>query len=375
MPGDGALGNGGPPSNGSARENGGRSGAAVVVRAPRPVTARFALELMVLCAFLAVVMLLRSRGLRIDSHAMRFTFVPMFGSLPKILATGVAIQLAVRILTRRSAVEYLRSFVSAASLTTWARVCAAFMITTFAYAWLKVSVPLLNHRLWDFEAWRLDRALHFGIAPNVFVVEVLGGGPWFRWIDQWYALWILSIFAAWSWGTALPDLAQRRNFMFACALLSIAGVWLYLALPMLGPCYAFPDVFAGVRDQLKHAIPTQQVLAANYARILEGRDGSLRQFNPYLGIAAFPSLHVGAHWLFALWSRRHAPRMFYFWSLATALTFVGSLATGWHYALDGYAGMLLAWGAIRLADRFEPVERKAAEPPAAVAGAAPPDAG
>jgi hypothetical protein len=75
-----------------------------------------------------------------------------------------------------------------------------------------------------------------------------------------------------------------------------------------------------------------------------------------------PSLHVGVHFLFALWARRHAPRLFLPCTLATALTFLGSLTTGWHYALDGYAGMLLAWGAVALADRFEPVESEAATP-------------
>jgi len=35
--------------------------------------------------------------------------------------------------------------------------------------------------------------------------------------------------------------------------------------------------------------------------------------------------------------------------------FFGSLATGWHYAVDGYAGALLAWAAVAIADRFEPV--------------------
>ncbi|MBZ0144023.1 MAG: phosphatase PAP2 family protein [Rhodocyclaceae bacterium] len=312
--------------------------------------------MLALAAFVLVIAVLRRHGLRLDANALRFTLPPMLHSLPRILMTGLAINVVVTLLLRRSVREYLRHFFSLESLSTWVRLCFAFMLATFAYAWLKVCIPLLNQRLWDHEIWRLDRFAHFGIAPSVFIVELFGRGAALRLIDYWYGAWIFTVFIAWSWGTAMPDLARRRNFMFACLFISVAGVWIYLALPALGPCYAYPEIFAEVREDLVHAAPTQTALAANYSRMLEGRDGSLRQFNPYLGIAAFPSLHVGAHWLFALWARRHARRLFVPLALATLFTFIGSLATGWHYAVDGWAGMLLAWLSMRLADLCEPVE-------------------
>ena len=59
---------------------------------------------------------------------------------------------------------------------------------------------------------------------------------------------------------------------------------------------------------------------------------------------------------------RRARRLFLPLALATALTFLGSLATGWHYAVDGYAGMLLAWVAVRIADRVEGAPPPAAPP-------------
>lgn len=337
-------------------------------RPPRPIRSRFALELLAIAAFVLVIAVLRGHGLRLDANALRFTLPPMLHSLPRILMTGLAINVVVTLLLRRSVRAYLRGFFSLESLTTWARLCLAFMLATFAYAWLKVCIPLLNQRLWDHEIWRLDRFVHFGIAPSVFVVELIGRGALLRLIDYWYGAWILTVFIAWSWGTAMPDLARRRNFMFACLFISVAGVWIYLSLPALGPCYAYPEIFEEVREGLVHAAPAQTTLAANYARMLEGRDGSLRQFNPYLGIAAFPSLHVGAHWLFALWARRHARRLFVPFALATLLTFLGSLATGWHYAVDGWAGMLLAWAAVRLADLCEPVEAGSAVPSPVGAG-------
>jgi hypothetical protein len=62
-----------------------------------------------------------------------------------------------------------------------------------------------------------------------------------------------------------------------------------------------------------------------------------------------PSLHVALHWLFALWAWRAARPLLVPWIIATLLTFLGSLATGWHWAVDGYAGVALASAAFAVA--------------------------
>ena len=152
---------------------------------------------------------------------------------------------------------YLRDFARPLSLLGWARICAAFMLVTVAYTWLKVCVPLLNQRLWDVELWRLDRRLHLGFAPNVFVVELLRGTRLLDALDLWYSFWIATVFLAWAWAAAHPDPARRRNFTLACLLLSIIGSWLYLALPALGPCYAYPELFSDIAGQIRHAAGTQ----------------------------------------------------------------------------------------------------------------------
>src|SRR5690606_31862098 len=127
--------------------------------------------------------------------------------------------------------------------------------------------------------------------------------------------------------------------------------------PAVGPCFASPELFREALAGMPHATAIQERLWSNYVELVAARGGApLPTLKPFLAVAAFPSLHVGAHWLFALWAKRHARRLFVPFALATLLTFLGSLATGWHYAVDGYAGMLLAWAAVRLADRCEPVE-------------------
>lgn len=322
---------------------------------PRPF------ELLTFGATLAVVAFLRGSGLRMDLRTVEFMALPMLRRLPTALGLGLALQALGLALARRSPRAWLRAVATPASVVTWLRVWLAAMAMTYAYSWLKVSIPLLRTALLDDRLWALDRALHLGVSPSVFAAELVAGTPVAAGLDLWYAFWVSSVLLVLSWAFLSADLAERRHLAFACAFLWLAGVWIYFALPALGPCFASPDVFAGPLADMPHARAGQVVLAHNYAQMLAGRDGTLREFNPYLGIAAFPSLHVGAHWLFALWSRRRYPRLFLPLALATGLTFLASLATGWHYAVDGYAGMLLAWAAIALADRCEPLVSAAAD--------------
>jgi hypothetical protein len=315
---------------------------------PRPF------ELLTFGAALAIVAFLRLSGLRMDWRTVEFMAAPMVRRLPLALGLGLALQALTTLAGRRSPRVWLRELANPASVATWLRVWLAAMAMTYAYSWLKVSIPLLRATVLDDRFWALDRALHLGLSPSVFAAELVAGTPVAAGLDLWYGVWVSSVLAALAWAFLSTDLAERRNFAFGCAFLWLAGVWIYFALPALGPCFASPDVFAGPLADMPHARAGQAVLARNYTLMLAGKDGSLREFNPYLGVAAFPSLHVGAHWLFALWTRRRYPRLFLPLALATGLTFLASLATGWHYAVDGYAGMLLAWLAVRVADRCEP---------------------
>ncbi len=301
----------------------------------------------------AAVVFLRAQGLRIDWHTVGYTIPPMLPITGKALLAGVPLVLLYRAARRQPLVPYLREIVSPAWLQLWARLWISYMAITYAYFWLKVSVPLVHWRVFDPELWRLDRLLHFGVSPSVFVVNLLAGTPLLRWLDVWYGLWLKTVFYAIAFFSAFPDPLLRRRLMLASALIWGLGAWIYVACPVLGPIYAHREDWAPIAGQMPIAEGTQVMLAENYAKVVAGRDGTLRAFNPTRGIAAMPSLHVGVHWLLMLFALRYARPLFVPFALATAATFVGSLATGWHYALDAYVGIALAQLCYWLACRLE----------------------
>jgi hypothetical protein len=315
-----------------------------------------------LAGLAVAVVVLRFRGFAPDWGSAVYIAKVVGERLPSLLLVGLLCQL-VAAAARRDLRGFLRVAFSRAGLLLLARAWLALAAVTYAYTFVKVSAPILNSRLFDAQLEALDRILHFGLAPTVFAVELVKGTLLAPLLDVYYMLWLTTTLvfqSATFWSVSFP---RRKNFLLACGLLWLSGSWIYVAVPAVGPCYATPEVYAPIREAIPNATALQASLLRNYRAVLASRDGTRREIRPLLAVAAMPSLHVGAHFLCALWTWRHARRLFLPCALATGLTFFGSLVTGWHYAVDGYAGLLLAWAAVALADRWEPVP--VAVPPAA----------
>jgi len=297
------------------------------------------------------VLFLRWRGLNIDWNTVRYTVPPLLPVVAWALLVGIALQAIYQALVRRDLRGYLKQLSRASWWLLTVRIFLACIVFTYTYFWLKVSVPLVNHQLWDAQLWRVDRLLHFGLSPSIFASRLVAGTPIATGVETWYGWWLPTAMYGTGFFVALPDDRQRSAFVLSTVTIWYAGAWLYTALPALGPCYAFSDVWEHLRSQFPRASAAQRMLWENYQKMLAGRTGPLRQFNPTRGIAALPSLHVGIHALLTLWTWRLARPLFVLGILATLFTFFGSLATGWHYAVDGYVGVLLAFASFLIALR------------------------
>lgn len=255
------------------------------------------------------------------------------------------------------------------------RLLLASALVVHIYVWIKSMLPLLHRRLFDEIFWEIDRWLFFGVSPNVLSLYLFQQPAVLRAIDVSYGavfagsfLGALAIFFTCRWDRL------RIAFATGFSLLWLAGAWLYLATPSLGPCYVFPEVWKPFVPLLPASTFIQQALWENYQMVpMIGRGMIPPEFNLNEGIAAFPSIHVGLQMFVALW----VARLWRFMKLpayvSVALVFVGSIVTGWHYFIDSAAGLLLGWGAYRLGCRLAGLRRVEANRrprPAAAPGAA-----
>lgn len=220
----------------------------------------------------------------------------------------------------------------------------ALTLTTYAYSWPKVMIPVLNPSMWDSVLARIDIVLCFGINPNEVLLTVLEGAPSIvsSLLDRYYGLFVASQAAVSAWFVTDPRCRTRTAFTAAFIVLWIVGAWSYVAVPALGPVYIYEDYFQRVSALYPINGATQAALFANYAAVrgvMSGNDGLIM---PHLGIAAMPSLHVGTHFFLYLWACFSRSRLRAVLLGMTMLTFFGSVALCWHYLIDGVAGLILA---------------------------------
>ncbi len=274
--------------------------------------------------------------------------------LPMLAALGV------RVVLRLLAGDSMRWSVRKV-LEEWTElplVAAAYVLLVEAYMWGKVFVPAINPRSWDAALAAVDRWLCLGVNPNVALVTIFAGNPpcVARALDVFYGAFVPVMLGATAWFvTDTP--ARRKGFLAATALLWSLGLWLYLAVPARGPVYVDAELWREVAAVFPHAASMQLQLLHNFRAVLAFLQGAEVAVSPALGIAAMPSLHVAAQALFFLWCRRMESRWRTVFLILTLLTFLGAVATGWHWAVDGWAGIILAAVAARagwaVSRRFE----------------------
>ena len=216
------------------------------------------------------------------------------------------------------------------------------------YTALKVQVPLLNGANFDAQMATADRILGLGIDPNVFLVSVFAGGPpWLAGAVDTYYFYFVTLFVIFA-GWFLTDPRQDHRVAFAAGWIVVwaAGAVMYVALPVRGPVYFTRDLWHDVAQVFPFAAQLQAALFQNYTALV---GGETRHIVHEYGIAAMPSLHVATHAYLWLWARNVGARLAPLFLAMMVATWFASVATGWHWAVDGLVGLLLAWAAARMA--------------------------
>ena len=223
---------------------------------------------------------------------------------------------------------------------------AAMIVFAAGFSVLKGAIAILAPFHWDEAFARWDRVLHFGRAPH----------EWLWWlIDRPIAVWLINLgYNFWFvvlTGSMLVAAISRRDtrlrhqFMTSLILIWVlAGFFVATAFSSAGPCYfarlglgaefqPLMDALAAANERFTiWALTTQDILWSGYSGAPTGS----------VGISAFPSVHVATAVLIAIYATRRSLSAGVALWLFAALIMIGSVVLGWHYAIDGYAGAILA---------------------------------
>lgn len=268
--------------------------------------------------------------------------------LAAILLGAALVRVMVATVRRRVAGVSLRPRSADVIACLWDAIWILTIVSVVAttYTWCKLFLPAFGGELWDGRLADADLTYHLGVNPNVVLVTIFANGP--RWaaeaMDAYYCAFVTTMIAGAAWFLADLDRARRVAFTVGFVVLWSVGLWWYVAMPALGPAFVFPEIAREVESVFPAVASTQALLGENYRRVLLVLESPGRSIlvAPQYGVAAMPSLHVAAHALLFLWALLVGSRLRAVLLAMTVLTFLGSVATGWHYAVDSWAGLVLA---------------------------------
>jgi membrane-associated phospholipid phosphatase len=217
--------------------------------------------------------------------------------------------------------------------------------TLVAFAQLKNLIPVLNPYSWDEAFMALDRALHFGVHPFEIAHALFGGHYVLTFFSGIYNFWLFMMYFVLLGACFMrPDSLVRMRFLIAFLLTWSVGGNLFATLfSSAGPVYyarlGLGDTYDGLMALLEAHAATGGITVVNTQQLL----WDIHTYStPVNAISAFPSMHVGSSVLMALFLSRVSTWLGRFAWVFAGLIMIGSVLLAWHYAVDGYAGGLIA---------------------------------
>ncbi|CAN1495965.1 Inositolphosphotransferase Aur1/Ipt1 [Paracoccaceae bacterium] len=214
-----------------------------------------------------------------------------------------------------------------------------------SFAQLKNLLPVLNPFSWDADFSELDRVLHFGTLPHEFLDAVFGAHYSLSFFTGIYNLWLFLMYFVLVIACFLrTDNPHRIRYLIAFILTwSIGGNLLATLFSSAGPPYfanlGLGSTYEPLMQVLKAHALTGALTVVDTQALLWRWHISGQQIN---AISAFPSMHVASSVLMAIVAFQFSRLLGVLMSLFAMGIMIGSVLLGWHYAVDGYAGGLVA---------------------------------
>ena len=215
------------------------------------------------------------------------------------------------------------------------------------YSNIKVRIPAINPTIGDELFIQLDAMIFgsdFALGLEAWAQNDAGVSRFLADTYKHDYIWMVLLL---SLAYVRRDAMAIRWIFGATCLTYITAILVTVGYPSLGPFYLERERLDWVNQSGVGG--AQRFLTKFYnSNLAKLQAGEVIQGKAFAGIAAFPSLHIG-HMIVMGWvSLRLAP-LYAVWMLCiTVVTFLATIAFGWHYAVDAIGGIAVAIGCTEL---------------------------
>lgn len=243
--------------------------------------------------------------------------------------------------------HYMRSYFADKAALGESLLCLILLLFfTYNFNSYKSIIPFINPFQWDQALTSLDLALHGGIDPWQIMWPLLQSESFIRALDIAYFVWFLIVyFAVFTAIFGRGQTQHRRALLIATVLAwGLGGNFLATIFSSAGPVF-YENLGLGTHfsaltqhlDQIHAAKPLLAFQAADMIWQGYAHGGDIA------GISAFPSMHMASITLVTCFGFAYARWLGWVLAAFCGLIFVGSVGLAWHYAVDGYAGIAIAY--------------------------------
>ncbi|WP_417308324.1 phosphatase PAP2 family protein [Devosia sp.] len=261
---------------------------------------------------------------------------------PALLILGIGVAGAIG--GRRAPLRYIATLVTERAPRLLVVICLA-VIGIAAFTTLKLSITQFVPFWADPPLKTLDTALHFGdpgLALHAVLPSWFGGVLGVVYGPVWFTCWFGFIGAM----AMHPDAALRQRYFLTMALVfALLGSLAATLFASVGPL--FYEHFYGATAYSTLVAHIASTPVGNYME--QARDLLIANYDvdrPAMGtgISAMPSMHLAVTTLNVLLLFRLNRIAGYVGCVFLLLIQIGSVYLGWHYAVDGYASILVVAG-------------------------------